>query len=217
MKNSKAKIVKIIICSAIFAVVRFGFVNGGIMGVSESAARFLTVVEVVLVILIGWTLLSVTKSSAQSFADRLKDELLKTLAKIFKPLADKIREKFVRGRRFVKGSNESSRFRVNLNPNMIDNIKKRLSPREKLNLRRSKSNAETIRLLYIKLILTLIERRHGIKYSHTPSEIKDSLGNSDEERERDILFAAYEQARYGGADTPISDDIVQLCKNMEIK
>ena len=214
MKNKKAKIA---IYAAVFAAVRFGFVNGGIMEVSESATRFLTVVEVTIVILIGWTLLSVTKSSAQSFADRLKDELLKALVKMFKPLADKIREKLSRGQRFVKGSDESSRLRVNLNLSIIDNIKKRLLLREKLNLRRSKSNAETIRLLYIKLILTLTERRHRIKYSHTPSEIKDSLGVNNEQRERGILFEAYEQARYGGADVSISDDIVQLCKNMEIK
>jgi len=198
--KKKAAIIRIIIYAAAAAVVHFLSVNMP----GESLRRFLTVVEIVLFAVILRAIVSLVHAPAK----KLLKQFTKAINKIFKPYLDKIREKLAKGRKFVKGSDEKNLI-WNFNLNIVNRLKNKLKLRKKLDFRHSSSNAEKIRLLYIKLILTLREKHHKIKYSSTPKEIKENLDH----RENDVLFEVYEKIRYGGdGNITVSDDMVNSCE-----
>lgn len=171
---------------------------------NQSAARFLTVAEVVLMILILRIVLSLAGSRVKLIGKKLKELVKKALG----PIIAKIREISGRKRRFAKGEDEK---KLVFNFNIIEKLKNKLKLRKKPDLKHSSSNMEKIRLLYIKLILKLIERHYKFKYSHTPEEIKNGISGEN----KDPLFAAYEKARYDDAGSVyISNETVKLCEEI---
>ena len=212
-KNMRKQTIKIIVCAVILAVVQFVFVSGSYITVSDSARRFCIVVELVLGAWIIWTVLSIIGVRGKPLFKNLKDYLKKVLAKVIKPIRDKLSERYNRKRKFIKGSDEN-KFILNFNLNIIDKLKNKLRLRQKLDLKQNSSNREKIKLLYIKLILILTEKNYQIRYSHTPKEIKDNLDSVD----NNILFDIYEQVRYGDTDNiAVSDDMIKMCENITDK
>ena len=192
------KIIKIIIYAALAIILHLLSINVK----SQSAARFLLVLEIILMVLILRIVVSLTENRVKFLAKKAKELLIK----VFRPIIDKIKERYARRRKFVKGSDEK---RLVFNFNIIEKLKNKLKLRKKLDLKHGASNIEKIRLLYIKFILILIENHYKVKYSHTPREIKIDLPP----KEHDILFDSYEKARYGHAEyIAISDDVVDLCR-----
>ena len=201
-KNTK-KIVRIIIYSAALITLHYIIINKRNSFVNTSTEPVLNAVESVLIVLIVRTIFLLAEKRIKSLAKKTGDRLTKILKRLFKPIIDKISENR-RRKNFIKGSDES-KFIFNLE--IIDKLKNKLKLRKKLDLKSSSSNAEKIRLLYIKFILILTGKNYKIKYSYTPKEIKDSLDYREREEERDILFDIYEQVRYGNND--VDDDITK--------
>ena len=198
----KKNIAKIIFCTGLAAILQILSANIK----NQSAAHFLTVVEIVLMLFVLRVFFSLTKKRIVFLAKKAKELLKKALA----PIIAKIRGRHGR-RKFVRGSDEK---RLVFNFGIMDKLKDRLKPRKKTSLKNISSNAEKIRLLYIRLILTLIDRHYRVKHSHTPKELKTDLAQMDR-NESDILFDTYENVRYGNlGDDSIPDGTVALCENI---
>jgi hypothetical protein len=201
--ENKKKIIKITVYAALIIILQVLSANVK----NRSAARFMAVAEIVLAVLISKAVLSLSKNRVKIIGRKLKEILKKT----FGPILNKIREMSGRRRRFVRGSDEK---RLVFNFNIIEKLKNKLKLRKKLDLKHSSSNIEKIKLLYIKLILTLMEKHHKVKYSHTPKEIKNNLKDDNKE----LLFDIYEKARYDDENTMyISNETVKLCENITDK
>lgn len=200
------KIIKIIIYTVLILAVQFFILGGRIkININESARRFFIAVEIILSVLLLKTLVSFILKDTL-LPKNVKDFMGKAFRKLFRPILNKIRELHNRRRKFIKGTDEE---KIIFNLNIIDKLKDKFRLREKLKLKHGDSNAEKIRLLYIKLIL-LLEKDYVIKYSYTPKEIKETF----DYKSNDILCDIYEQVRYGrNEDISVSDDIVELCEN----
>ncbi|MCL2772861.1 MAG: hypothetical protein FWD71_05885 [Oscillospiraceae bacterium] len=200
-KNRKIrkKIIRIIIYTIIIAISYCLPIH------NQSAARFLTVVQLALSVLTAWEIISFIRF--KSLFTNLKNSIVELFKRVFKPILKKIEEIRSRKRKFIRGSDESKFI---LHFNVIDKLKNKLKLRQKLDFKHAQSNSEKIRLLYIRLILILTGKNYKIRYSYTPKEINDSLNHID----KDILFDIYENVRYGdNTNTALSDDTVKLCEN----
>lgn len=198
-----SKIIRIAVYFIALAAVNFMVANSSHFTDNLSLVRFLIILEYALMILIVFELISFIKAYIAPLLRGAK----KFLSGVFEPIRNKLRERYNRKQKFLKGVDES---KLIFNFNIIDKLKNKLKLRQKLNFNHSTSNIEKIRLLYIKLVLTLIEKDYEIRYSHTPREIKSNTNCG----EGDVLFDVYEQARYGDIDSlVISDDMIKSCED----
>lgn len=197
--NGIKKIIQLAVYLIALAIDNFIVANISYFTDNPSLARFLIVLEYLLLILVIWKLISIISIYIAPLLRGAK----KYLSGVFEPIRNKLRERYNRKRKYIKGSDES---KLILNFSIIDKIKNKFKLRQKLNFKHSVSKVERIRMLYIKLVLTLIEKNYEIRYSHTPREIKSNINYS----EGDTLLDVYEQVRYGDSDNiAISDDMMK--------
>jgi hypothetical protein len=205
-KEKRKKIVRIAIYAvAIFAIRYLAACNREFLEYS-SFGRFLSVLELTLAVFLAWTIFSLAKNRAKAIYAKTKKVLANAIKRMFKPFIEKFLERQKRKQKFVRGLDEN---KIIFDFHVMDRLKNRLKPKKKLDLKHVSSNAEKIKLLYIKFILTLAKKNHAVKYSSTPKEIKNNLGNGD-----DILFDTYEQVRYDADENiDVLDNTVELCEN----
>ena len=202
-KKKRAQIIKIAICAA--GIYFIEYTKQSLE--NSSLGRFLTVLEILLLAYMAWTLFSLFKSRAKVLYAKAKKTLVDAVKRLLKPIIEKFRERYRRKQKFVKGRDEN---KIVFNFNIIEKLKNKLQLRKKLDLKHVSSNAEKIRLLYIKFILKLIQKNNAIKYSSTPKEIKNDVRCG----ESDILFDIYEKVRYDAQkNVAVLDDTVKLCEN----
>jgi len=194
-------LIKLIIYVELLAVAYYLEWNVKFFTENINAFRAIQAVEIVLIGLIAWTVITLIRMNFKFLWKNAKKLFEKI---IIKPIKKILQFKFKPKKKYMKGKDEKQFI---FNFDLIEKFKTR---RRKLDLKHSKSNMERIRLLYIKLILILTEKDKEVKYSYTPKEVKKNcswIGN-------EILFETYEQVRYG--ELGVTDEVVQMCeKTME--
>ncbi len=198
MKFLSNKKIKLIIYGLLIVFVDF-------FNQDTTSGMIVVFTQAVLAVMLIYTIYSMIMDRFRKSEEKIKNAIGRFIVKLFGPLSKRIVYGAHKKSSFVVGS---SKFEFMGRFERPKKKAKRIRPK-KLSLDDCEGNADTVRKLYIKYILSSITRGKDYTHAETPFEIENKIENDDV----GVLFDSYVDARYNDS-SDIDDEIVQKCRDI---
>lgn len=172
---------------------------------NESFGQMFAFAEILFAVLIAREFIRLIKKQADNPGEKIGAAVANLIKRLLKPIAKLLIDRYEHRDRLIYGVDERKFI---FPKEWLEKLKKQADLREKIRIEDCGSNIETVRMLYVKLILGLKEQGRRIDDSSTPREIKEKL-NSDE---NNGFFDKYEEVRYD-KDADVDDSFVRQWKS----